>query len=254
MRVRLFAVLREQAGTGEVTDATGRSVGELADVLSARFGERFAAVAGVSSFVVNGERATRATPVADGDEVAILPPVSGGSGGVILELPAGQRRSARPLERRKGRVGGLDVRQARDPLEERRKVADPSRREISSGGCEDHRPDVGGLRAAVDRAAGLEDGEVMVDGLPRQQEIAGELTRVAPVAFAEVEEQSKLGEAERSRAEEGVGPALEGGRCPLRRDEEGPRIHRWCLPPAADTQALVCTRRQISDSPRTSGI
>jgi molybdopterin converting factor small subunit len=32
----------------------------------------------VSTFVVNGERATRDTVVADGDEVAILPPVSGG--------------------------------------------------------------------------------------------------------------------------------------------------------------------------------
>ncbi len=78
VRVRLFAALREQAGTGEITDVTGRSVGELADALSARFGERFAAVAGVSSFVLNGERASRSTPVADGDEVAILPPVSGG--------------------------------------------------------------------------------------------------------------------------------------------------------------------------------
>ena len=79
MTVRLFAVLREQAGTGELTDVAGRSVGEIADALSARFGERFASVAGVSSFVVNGERASRSAPVADGDEVAILPPVSGGS-------------------------------------------------------------------------------------------------------------------------------------------------------------------------------
>jgi molybdopterin converting factor subunit 1 len=78
VRVRLFAVLREQAGTAEVTDATGKSVGELADVLAARFGDRFASVAAVSSFVVNGERATRSTAVAEGDEVAILPPVSGG--------------------------------------------------------------------------------------------------------------------------------------------------------------------------------
>jgi molybdopterin converting factor small subunit len=29
--------------------------------------------------VVNGERAARSTPVAAGDEVALLPPVSGGS-------------------------------------------------------------------------------------------------------------------------------------------------------------------------------
>ena len=78
VRVRLFAVLREQAGTSEVTDVAGRTVAELADILSVRFGERFAAVAEVSSFVVNGERASRSTPVADGDEVAILPPVSGG--------------------------------------------------------------------------------------------------------------------------------------------------------------------------------
>ena len=54
-------------------------MGELADALADRFGERFGAVAAVSSFVVNGERAARATVVADGDEVAILPPVSGGS-------------------------------------------------------------------------------------------------------------------------------------------------------------------------------
>jgi MoaD family protein len=81
VRVRLFASLREQAGAGEITDVGGRSVGEIADTLSARFGERFAAVAAVSSYVVNGERATRDTPVADGDDVAILPPVSGGAGG-----------------------------------------------------------------------------------------------------------------------------------------------------------------------------
>ena len=79
VKVRLFAMLREQAGAGELTDVEGRSVGELADALAARFGERFGAVAAVSSFVVNGERAARETPVADGDEVAILPPVSGGS-------------------------------------------------------------------------------------------------------------------------------------------------------------------------------
>ncbi len=77
IRVRLFAALREAAGASEV-EVFGRTVGELADVLAATHGERFAKVAAVSSFVVNGERATRATPVAEGDEVAILPPVSGG--------------------------------------------------------------------------------------------------------------------------------------------------------------------------------
>lgn len=77
VRVRLFASLREEAGAPEV-EAEGKSVGEVADALSTRYGEKFAAVAAVSSFVVNGERASRATPVAEGDEVAVLPPVSGG--------------------------------------------------------------------------------------------------------------------------------------------------------------------------------
>lgn len=77
VRVRLFAALRELAGASEV-EATGRTAGDLADALAAVHGERFAAIAAVSSFVVNGERAGRDTAVAEGDEVAILPPVSGG--------------------------------------------------------------------------------------------------------------------------------------------------------------------------------
>jgi MoaD family protein len=77
VRVRLFAVLRELAGAPQA-EVTGRTVGELADALAETHGERFAQIVGVSSFVVNGERASRETVVADGDEVAILPPVSGG--------------------------------------------------------------------------------------------------------------------------------------------------------------------------------
>jgi molybdopterin converting factor subunit 1 len=77
IRVRLFASLRELAGTSEA-EASGRTVGELADGLCAEHGERFAKIVAASSFVVNGERASRTAVVADGDEVAILPPVSGG--------------------------------------------------------------------------------------------------------------------------------------------------------------------------------
>ncbi len=77
VRVRLFAALRELAGSSEV-EAEGRTAGDLVDVLSARFGDRFAQIAEVGSLVVNGDRATRSTPVAAGDEVALLPPVSGG--------------------------------------------------------------------------------------------------------------------------------------------------------------------------------
>lgn len=77
VRVRLFAALRELAATSS-TEAEGRTAGEVADALGRVHGERFARIAAVSSLVVNGERAGRDTPVGDGDEVAILPPVSGG--------------------------------------------------------------------------------------------------------------------------------------------------------------------------------
>jgi molybdopterin converting factor small subunit len=73
--VRLFAALRELAGASEVEDE-GKTAGEIADVLSERFGERFGQIAAVSSLVVNGERASRTTAVAARDDVALLPPVS----------------------------------------------------------------------------------------------------------------------------------------------------------------------------------
>lgn len=80
MKVRLFAALREIAGATHV-DATGKTVGDIVEDLSLRYGERFAQIAAVGSFVVNGERAARETPIAEGDEVALLPPVSGGARG-----------------------------------------------------------------------------------------------------------------------------------------------------------------------------
>ena len=75
--VRLFAALRELAGSSSLA-ADGSHRGRSAEAVSQGRGERFAAIVAVSTFVVNGERADRATVVADGDEVAILPPVSGG--------------------------------------------------------------------------------------------------------------------------------------------------------------------------------
>ena len=77
VRVRLFAALREQAGASEV-EALGSTVGAIVDELSGRYGDRFAKIADVGTFVVNGERARRDEAVAEGDEVALLPPVSGG--------------------------------------------------------------------------------------------------------------------------------------------------------------------------------
>ncbi len=78
VRVRLFAALREAAGVAEVQVPPGTLGGVLAE-LRDRFGERFAAVLGYSSVLVDGEcRRDPDAPVPDGAEVALLPPYSGG--------------------------------------------------------------------------------------------------------------------------------------------------------------------------------
>lgn len=88
IRVRLFAVLAEIAASREVTfalaaPATGRDV--LAAVVE-RF-PKIQALAPSLKLAVNLEYVSWDHPVAPGDEVAIIPPVSGGSGEGEGELP-----------------------------------------------------------------------------------------------------------------------------------------------------------------------
>ena len=75
--LRLFAAAREAAGTGRAT-VEGDTVGAVLDRAVADFGERFADVLATCRIWVNGEPATREDAVASADEVAVLPPVSGG--------------------------------------------------------------------------------------------------------------------------------------------------------------------------------
>jgi len=76
-QVRLFAVLRELAGSSVVA-ADGDTVEQVVQQLCDRYGERFTAIAERSSVVVAGERSSLDTPLTGGEEVALLPPVSGG--------------------------------------------------------------------------------------------------------------------------------------------------------------------------------
>ena len=77
--MRLFARAREAAGAAE-TEWDAQTVGELLDRARARFGSEFTAVLASSRVWVNGDEPSEAdaTTLADGDEVAVLPPVSGG--------------------------------------------------------------------------------------------------------------------------------------------------------------------------------
>ena len=79
IRIRLFARLRDIAGTGEIERqvpdvATVRVVWE---VLVAEFPDLKHYEVSISS-AVNAEYSRMEATVADGDEVAFLPPVSGG--------------------------------------------------------------------------------------------------------------------------------------------------------------------------------
>jgi len=76
--LRLFAAARTAAGTAR-DQLPG---GTVADVLAAavvRYGDEFAAVLPTCAVWCNGEPATMSSEVRDDDEVAVLPPVSGGS-------------------------------------------------------------------------------------------------------------------------------------------------------------------------------
>ena len=93
VKVRLFAALRDLAGSSQV-EAEGTTVAELVEALSSRYGERFAGIARVGSVVVDGERATGERRLEGGEEVVLLPPVSGGA-------PARRRPPLQPAASRR---------------------------------------------------------------------------------------------------------------------------------------------------------
>ncbi len=76
--LRLFAQARVAAGTGTV-ECPSTSVGEVLDWASSRFGPGFVEVLEHSAVWLNGEPVDPGERVGDTDEVAVLPPVSGGS-------------------------------------------------------------------------------------------------------------------------------------------------------------------------------
>lgn len=77
-RLRLFAGARDAAGRA-VDDVPGVTVGDVLDAARARYGEGFARVLPTCRIWVNGEPADDTTGVGAGDEIAVLPPVSGGA-------------------------------------------------------------------------------------------------------------------------------------------------------------------------------
>jgi molybdopterin converting factor small subunit len=75
--VRLFAAARDAAGTGR-DDLPGVTVGDVLAEARRRYGDRFAAVLDSCKIWVNGEPAGPNDKIGPADELAVLPPVSGG--------------------------------------------------------------------------------------------------------------------------------------------------------------------------------
>lgn len=75
--LRLFATIRIAAGTGRDV-VPGATVDEVIGNAVARYGDDFAALVPICRVWLNGEAAAGSTEVGDGDEIALLPPVSGG--------------------------------------------------------------------------------------------------------------------------------------------------------------------------------
>lgn len=78
-QLRLFAGARAAAGTAR-DSLPGSTVGQVLEGAVRRYGAAFADVLPACRVWVNGEPAQPEDPVTESDEVAVLPPVSGGAG------------------------------------------------------------------------------------------------------------------------------------------------------------------------------
>ncbi len=75
--LRLFASVKQMAGTGSVI-LSGATVSDVVEEASQRYGAEFSDMAKNCRIWLNGNPTEMNAPVNDDDEIALLPPVSGG--------------------------------------------------------------------------------------------------------------------------------------------------------------------------------
>jgi molybdopterin synthase catalytic subunit len=129
VRVRLFAILRERAGRDwvEIELPEGATVAEAIDALSLRpgLGETLARLP--VRMAVNREYAAAGDAIAPGDELALIPPISGGALGSDEPSPPDHRDACNPLGDQRG--VRLHARVSAEPISAdalTRLVADPA--------------------------------------------------------------------------------------------------------------------------------
>jgi molybdopterin synthase catalytic subunit len=90
IRVLFFGILRDVVGVRE--DSIDLAPGGRLETVFEHYAARFPKIREMSASIVlalNQQFSSPAAPVSDGDEVAFLPPVSGGSEGISRSLPHG---------------------------------------------------------------------------------------------------------------------------------------------------------------------
>ena len=135
-RLLLFASAREAAGVSRDTVA-GATVEEVLSTAKRQFGPSFEAVLASCTVWLNGEECSPDARVCDADEVAVLPPVSGGSdfSALSLEQVRAERNALQEQEdavsfARRLAQGRLDI--ARDE-QRRRSSGDASNVDVTDG-------------------------------------------------------------------------------------------------------------------------
>ena len=135
-RLLLFASAREAAGCSrELID--GATVADVLATATRQFGPRFEAVLASCTVWLNGEECNPDARVSDNDEVAVLPPVSGGAGdlaGMSLDEVRAQRDALQAEEDavsfvRRLAQGRLDI--ARDEV--RKRTSGDTDRDVTDG-------------------------------------------------------------------------------------------------------------------------
>lgn len=75
--MRFFGPARQAAGRSEA-EVAGTTVDEVLAAVERQFGEGLKRVVATSRIWVNGEAASRSDVLGEGDELSVIPPVSGG--------------------------------------------------------------------------------------------------------------------------------------------------------------------------------
>lgn len=136
-RLLLFASAREAAGRSRDTIA-GDTVADVLAAAKRQFGPSFEAVLGSCTIWLNGEECEPNAEVSDHDEVAVLPPVSGGADDLStmsLDAVRSQRATVQAEEDavsfvRRVAQGRLDI--ARDEVR-RRASGEDSQQDVTDG-------------------------------------------------------------------------------------------------------------------------